>query len=323
MAPLLRPSRLLEAAASCSGVLVVGVDDCGRGAIAGPIFAAAARLPAAWEPQKALVFGDAKALSVAERTIALRELERAGAVWATAAVAPSRVDFLGHRRATEAAMALAAERLLRRLRRVGTEPVDRLPCHCLVDGDAVPEGKWSGEAVPQGDARESCIAAASIAARVARDASMASLARRWPQYEWLENGGHASAQHLSAIIAVGPCDVHRASCFPFMRSSGRRAGYHVHRNAELQVHRWLNRAADLEKQSLNGVAYSDGEDDEQRGRLHRYLAMHTRLKSARRLPALQADKPTGGGIAGRMVWEQPEAKRQRRRTRARRRHEGR
>jgi len=158
------PTRLLEARAAASGAaLVLGIDDCGRGAIAGPIFAAAALLPTLWScPAE---FGDAKVLSAGQRSRALRALDDAGALWATAAVSAAAVDAVGHRAATEAAMALAARRLLRRLGRAGVHRIDA-PCHCLVDGDSVPAGPWLGDAVPQGDASECCISAASIAARV-------------------------------------------------------------------------------------------------------------------------------------------------------------
>jgi ribonuclease HII len=312
MAPLwLRPTRLLEARAAATGFLVVGIDDCGRGAIAGPIFAAAAILPAGWSCPAGVAFGDAKRLTAEQRTLALRALDEAGAVWATASIPPTVVDAQGHRAATEAAMALAAERLLRRIRR--RTPSLVAPCFCLVDGDTVPAGPWSGAPVPQGDAAECCISAASIAARVARDASISSLARRFPCYEWTFNGGHASAQHLAAIVSWGPCDAHRATCFPFARPAGRRTGYHTHKVAHQQIQKWLRRAADaeIEQRASPRLVWQgatlelDGPEAE---RLRRFVAMAQRM---RRAPGLWSGGEHAAGATGRGG-----GKRQRRRSRA-------
>lgn len=319
MAPRLQPTRLLEARAAATGFLVVGIDDCGRGAIAGPIFAAAALLPAGWACPAGVAFGDAKHLTAEQRMLALRALGEAGAVWATAAVPPAVVDAQGHRAATEAAMALAAERLLRRIRRRTPSGVADAPCFCLVDGDAVPAGPWSGAPVPQGDAAECCISAASIAARVARDASVSSLARRWPCYEWTYNGGHASAQHLAAIVSWGPCDEHRSTCFPFARPAGRRPGYHTHKVAHEQIQKWLRRAADAAmeprvgpRQARQGAAAEP--DAAEAERLRRFGAMAQRMRRAQGRWS-GADQAGGAPFRG-------GGKRQRRRSRAAEKGEG-
>jgi ribonuclease HII len=313
MAPRVLPTRLLEARAAATGFLVVGIDDCGRGAIAGPIFAAAALLPGDWACPAGVAFGDAKLLTAEQRALALRALDDAGAIWATAAVPPAAVDAQGHRAATEAAMALAAARLLGRIRRCA--PSADAPCFCLVDGDAVPAGPWSGAAVPQGDAAECCISAASIAARVARDSCMSSLARRWPFYEWTSNGGHASAQHLAAIVSWGPCDAHRATCFPFARPSGRRSGYHPHKVAHQQIQKWMRRAVDAGAETRDGArparqgAELDGAADAERLRRFGAMAQRMRWGAAGRW---NGDEQAGGAL--RPVTG--EGKRQRRRGRA-------
>ena len=281
---LILPQRLAETSAAGAGRLVVGVDDAGRGAIAGPIFAAGVHLPPSWaQPEDpAARVRDAKLLRPPERRAALDALERAGAVWAVGEVSAEEVDALGHMEATASAMRLAVERLVALLARSGHKGVDTIAAvHSLVDGDAVPRG-LSGAAIVRGDATEACIAAASVAARVCRDAAMLELRAEHPEFEFDVNGGHASAEHVRALARWGPCNAHRASCFPLAARAGRRYAYHPLRREYKAVRRHVDDARRGGEEEVTGR----GADD----------AARVRERSAR-YRALLARAPDGAGAS--------------------------
>ncbi|KAL1524020.1 hypothetical protein AB1Y20_018934 [Prymnesium parvum] len=236
------PGRLLETHARLAFPLrpIVGVDDAGAGAIAGPIFAAAVLLPPDWTPSDEPHVLDSKKLSAARRALAFRAIDRrASLVWAAAAIPAARVDLLGGAGATAAAMELAVARLEAKLAR--RRPAAAARAYCLVDGAALPR-RVGGRAVPSADAHEACVAAASVVATAARDAAMAALARRHPLWGLDSHGGHPSAAHLRAIARYGPSPAHRLGCFPFAARGGRRLAYHPQRREYRQVQEHLRAA---------------------------------------------------------------------------------
>lgn len=196
-----RPSLKREAALWSEGrISVAGIDEVGRGPLAGPVVAAAVVFPMGAKPIRGL--DDSKVLSEKQRVkFAAKIRERAFAT-AVGAASVREIDRLNIRRAS----ILAMERALRRLGFV--------PAHILIDGLPCPELGCEHEAIVDGDARCHSIAAASIIAKVIRDYLMDRLALRHPGYCWETNKGYATAEHLEAIQRLGPTRHHRFSFEP-------------------------------------------------------------------------------------------------------------
>ena len=196
-----RPSLKREAALWGEGCsIVAGIDEVGRGPLAGPVVAAAVVFPVGVKPIRGL--DDSKVLTAAKREQFVAKIrERAFAV-AVGAASVREIDRLNIRRAS----ILAMERALHRLGCV--------PAHVLVDGLPCPELGCAHEAIVDGDAKCHSIAAASIIAKVLRDALMDRLAARHPGYFWETNKGYATPEHLEAIQRLGPTRHHRYSFEP-------------------------------------------------------------------------------------------------------------
>jgi ribonuclease HII len=196
-----RPSLEREVALWCEGRSVVaGVDEAGRGPLAGPVVAAAVVFPVGAKPIRGL--DDSKLLTPRQRTrIAVRIRERALAV-AVGAASVHEIDRLNIRRASILAMRRA-------LHRLGIVPTD-----VLVDGLPCPELDCPHQAIIDGDARCHSIAAASVIAKTMRDALMDRLAARYPAYAWATNKGYATPEHLDALQLHGPTRHHRWSFAP-------------------------------------------------------------------------------------------------------------
>lgn len=178
---------------------ICGVDEAGRGPLAGPVFAAAVVLDPA-RPIEGL--RDSKRLTAARReTLALSIRERA-AGWAIAEASVEEIDRLNILRATLLAMRRAVLRL------------PRAPVLALVDGNRPPDLPCAVRTVVGGDASEPAISAASILAKTARDALMRELHRLHPVYGFDRHKGYGSALHLSALREHGPCAAHRLSFAP-------------------------------------------------------------------------------------------------------------
>jgi ribonuclease HII len=196
-----RPSLKREAALWCEGrSIVAGIDEVGRGPLAGPVVAAAVVFPMGAKPIRGL--DDSKVLSALQREkYAGKIRERAFAI-AVGAASVREIDRMNIRRAS----ILAMERALHRLGVV--------PAHVLIDGLPCPELGCAHEAIVDGDARCHSIAAASIIAKVLRDYLMDRLAARHPGYFWEANRGYATPEHLEAIHRLGPTRHHRFSFAP-------------------------------------------------------------------------------------------------------------
>ena len=206
--PPTRPSAALEDAAGArTGALVIGVDEVGRGPLAGPVVAGAAVLDLGRLPETvAAGIADSKALSPARRAAALIAVGPYATLalgWAEVA----EIDRLNILNATFLAMHRAVDGLLGKLDGAS-------PTLVLVDGNRLPEWPYAAKAVIKGDTQCLSIAVAAIAAKQARDAEMASLAMRYPGYGWERNAGYGTAEHRAALAVQGPTPHHRRSFAP-------------------------------------------------------------------------------------------------------------
>ena len=178
---------------------VAGVDEAGRGPLAGPVVAAAVILDPACIPGG---LDDSKVLSAKRREVlcaALFEVAQVGVGIATV----EEIDEINILRASHLAMCRAIEAL----------PVP--PAHVLIDGNLIPRGLLlSAEAIVKGDARSQSIAAASIVAKTRRDAIMVDLAQHHPGYGWERNAGYPSKSHKLALQNLGVTPHHRRSFKP-------------------------------------------------------------------------------------------------------------
>ncbi len=201
--PMPRPSLLAHERATWSaGHLLIGIDEVGRGPLAGPVVAAAVVFPAQHKAIKGV--RDSKQVKRAEEREALAMIVRAQAcAWGLGAASVREIATINIRRAT----ALAMRRALMRCRA-------RLPVgasvRVYVDGPRMPELGEEHEALVGGDATCHAIAAAALLAKVARDRLMHSLATRRPGYGWETNVGYGTGQHIAALRTLGLTPHHRA-----------------------------------------------------------------------------------------------------------------
>ncbi len=204
-----RPDYALEnnALAETSGGRVAGVDEVGRGPLAGPVVAAAVVFPHGVPAALTPLIADSKTLSAAWREKAAAALRASPAVefgvGAASVAEIARLNILG-------ASLLAMRRAVRRL------PV--APNVALVDGNRAPDLPCPVRCVVGGDARSLSIAAASILAKVLRDRLMTRLAVRYPGYGFERHAGYPTAFHRAALALIGPCRHHRRGFGPVPES---------------------------------------------------------------------------------------------------------
>ena len=188
--------------------LVAGVDEAGRGPLAGPVVAAAVILDDL-KPIKGLA--DSKVLTALRREKLFDEIRAKALCCAIASASVEEIDRLNILQATLLAMQRAVEAL-------------RLPPHrVVVDGNRVPRLKVPVAAVVKGDAKVAAISAASILAKVQRDRLCHELHERHPDYGFASHKGYPTAEHLEALLRLGPCDAHRRSYAP-VRAALERGG---------------------------------------------------------------------------------------------------
>lgn len=189
-----RPSTTATAATR-----LAGVDEAGRGPLAGAVFAAAVVL----DPDRRInKLADSKLIAPAERSRIAERIRAKALAWAVASASVEEIDRINILQASLLAMRRAIESL-------GLEPDE-----VCVDGLYVPDVRFPCRAIVKGDRLVAAISAASILAKVARDAEMTALHERYPQYGFAEHKGYATPEHLAALREHGPCEIHRRTFEP-------------------------------------------------------------------------------------------------------------
>lgn len=180
--------------------IIAGVDEAGRGPLAGPVMAAAVILPARFHCKG---LDDSKKLNATKR----REFHKAltedpRVIWSVGMADVAEIDSLNILRATHLAMRRAVEGLA------------SSPDHCLIDGLPVRDFPYAHEGIVKGDGISLSIAAASVIAKVTRDGMMGCLHEEFPQYGFARHQGYGTKDHLEALRVHGPCRHHRFSFQP-------------------------------------------------------------------------------------------------------------
>lgn len=173
---------------------IAGVDEVGRGPLAGPVVAAAVILP---EDFSLLGVNDSKKLSPRQRDVLFDQIREAAVCYAFGWRSPERIDEINILEATKEAMLEAVNSL---------KPQ---PDHVLVDAVTLPSPGIPQTAIVHGDASSVSIAAASILAKVTRDRYMAEMALKYPGYAFESNKGYGTKAHYEGLARLGPCEIHR------------------------------------------------------------------------------------------------------------------
>jgi ribonuclease HII len=184
--------------------LVAGVDEAGRGPLAGPVVAAAVILRAEDCPEG---LNDSKQLSAKKRAALERQIKDRALCWGVGIATVAEIDEINILWATMLAMTRAVEALSHDC------------AHVLVDGNRCPQWRWASTAIVEGDAKCLSIAAASILAKEERDRMMIAAATDYPHYGWETNKGYGSAKHMAALRDHGPTPLHRRSFAPVAQLS--------------------------------------------------------------------------------------------------------
>lgn len=180
--------------------LIAGVDEAGRGPLAGPVYAAAVILPETGIPDG---LNDSKKLTARRRDALAEEIRRTAVAWCIAQASVEEIDALNILQATFLAMRRACEGLAVR------------PGQILIDGNRVPAGMIApAQAIVKGDSKVKAISAASILAKTARDADCERLHDLYPDYGFDQHKGYGTALHLARLQQHGPCLAHRRSFAP-------------------------------------------------------------------------------------------------------------
>ena len=178
---------------------ICGVDEAGRGPLAGPVYAAAVIL----DPLRPIPgLRDSKKLSAPRREALAAQIRERAACWSIASASVAEIDRLNILQATFLAMQRAVAGLA------------QCPDLARIDGNRAPRLDCAVEVIIGGDDSEPAISAASILAKTARDAVMCALEDRHPGYGFARHKGYGTAQHLAALASLGPCAAHRHSFAP-------------------------------------------------------------------------------------------------------------
>ena len=188
--------------------VIAGVDEAGRGPLAGPVVAAAVILPSGLSGEEAWLkkLDDSKRLSARRRVEAFNLIHEYALGVSVVEESPEEIDRAGIGRAVIRAMLQAIEEL----------PV--MPDHLLLDYVPIKECPYSYETLVKGDARSYSIAAASIIAKVTRDRFMERADTLYPGYGFARNKGYGTARHREQLVSLGPCPLHRRSFAPLRQA---------------------------------------------------------------------------------------------------------
>jgi len=182
--------------------LIAGVDEAGRGPLAGPVSIAACIL----DPKNPIAeLDDSKKLSPRKREALYPQIIETALSWKIVHIEQQTIDRINILQATLLGMQQAVAGL------------SIQPEHILVDGNRCPDFGLSATAIIGGDGLEPCISAASILAKVSRDQFMQSQHQHWPEYDFARNKGYPTAAHRAALKKFGPCPLHRRSFAPVQR----------------------------------------------------------------------------------------------------------
>ena len=176
--------------------LICGVDEAGRGPIAGPVYAAAVILDPA---RRVNGLADSKVLSAERRELLAGRIKERAIAWAVAFASVDEIDRINILRASLLAMRRAVDSL------------KMIPGEVWIDGQHCPDLPCAARAIVDGDAKHKVISAASILAKTARDAEMRALHERYPQYGFDQHKGYSTPEHLQSLRRLGPCEIHRRS----------------------------------------------------------------------------------------------------------------
>lgn len=179
--------------------LIAGVDEAGRGPLAGPVFAAAVILD---NKKKITGLADSKQLTAKKREYLAKKIQEKAKAWAIGRAEVEEIDHLNIFHASLLAMQRAVHALA------------LLPCLVLVDGKHCPKLSFPSKAIIKGDEKIAVISAASILAKVHRDANMVLLDAEYPGYGLAQHKGYTTQQHLQALKRLGPSPIHRRSFAP-------------------------------------------------------------------------------------------------------------
>jgi len=177
-------------------VVVCGVDEAGRGPLAGPVYAAAVILD---RKRRINGLADSKLLTPGRRDVLAGRIRERAIAWAVARATVEEIDRINIFQASMLAMRRAVQAL-------GVQPEE-----AWVDGNHCPGLACRTKAIVDGDALHPVISAASILAKTGRDAEMCALSARYPQYGFDRHKGYATSEHLDALGRLGPCEIHRRS----------------------------------------------------------------------------------------------------------------
>ena len=198
-----RPSFIEEETLLAQGIrLIAGVDEVGRGSIAGPVVAAAVILPDGFKASWLAEVRDSKQLCPAKRETLASHIRETAIAFGVGVVSHRLIDAMGIVMASKLAMKLAVDKLT---------PV---PQYLLIDYLRLPAVPLPQKGIVDGDCKCFSIACASIVAKVARDEMMVKLDRHYSGYRWAENKGYCTEAHLAALSRLGPSPIHRRSFEP-------------------------------------------------------------------------------------------------------------
>lgn len=184
-------------------MLYAGVDEAGRGALAGPVVVAAVILD---ETQPIDGLADSKILTARRREQLADNIERYALAWKVVRITPKKIDQINILQASLLGMQRAVAKL------------DTQPQHVLVDGNRAPEFDMPATAIIKGDATEPAISAASILAKVHRDRLMVKMEQRFPGYGFDRHKGYPTQAHRQCLSELGPCPEHRRSYAPVIQA---------------------------------------------------------------------------------------------------------